>query len=135
MLTDFQNFCCTYCDKLIAPLCNENISSRCKQLQTICEKPLSEGSKQTFSSQIKVSSHGTFSFKARSILAWLKTLTYPPFFEILSIKSDVSKDCRVPSSSSLPPSQQVQLPDLNQVSYSHVAVTNNQSQVSHCHKI
>ena len=45
--TDFQNFCCTFCDKRNAQLCQENISSKFKQLQNICDKPLSDNSKQT----------------------------------------------------------------------------------------
>ena len=37
--TDFQNVCSSICDKLNAQLCQENILSRFKQLQNICEKP------------------------------------------------------------------------------------------------
>ena len=37
-------FCCTFCDKLNAQLCQENILDKFKQLQNICEKSLSHTS-------------------------------------------------------------------------------------------
>ena len=45
--TDFKNFCCTFCDKLNVQLCQENILDKFKQLQNICEKPLSHTRKYT----------------------------------------------------------------------------------------
>ena len=86
LLTDFQNFCSTFCDKLIAPLCRTNISSRCKQLQNICEKPLSGVKKQTIDMLLK------FSRWLPSNLAWPHEDPFCSIFLPLAIKIEINVD-------------------------------------------